>query len=432
MPVLVAMVFDVNSRPVLVMTGRHGHHVDALQTAGPLSDRLCQEGIAGVLLNTRMKSIATRLNRHARLSAGALTHGPRRTPPFMIVFINSICNLTCEHCFYWRNLNQRDDLQFHEFEALSRELGQFENLNLSGGEPFIHKQFAEICRLFVRNNGVKQIYVPTNGYFTERTERQLRQLLVEPSLQLFVCEISLDGMPEYHNRFRGNSKSFAKAMQTYEMLAALQKEFPKLRIHSIATATHENMSELRKLTKYLHDSCPAMDHHNLAIIRGDRKNPSLQGPLLDEYRELYRYLASVWKDRETGRFGAVVEPMLQWAKHKTIESNSQYVPCTAGKLTGVVYANGDVAICENHPPVGNLRQNSFFEIWDSPAANELRASIRAKECTCTNEVFLWPSIVFQPLQLTRAYLGAKPWRSVPDEDEYERLVSARVSDEITR
>ena len=79
----------------------------------------------------------------------AIRRHERQTPPFMIVFINSICNLTCEHCFYWQNLNQRNDLSFEEFEKLSRELGSFENLNLSGGEPFIRNEFAEICQLFI-------------------------------------------------------------------------------------------------------------------------------------------------------------------------------------------------------------------------------------------------------------------------------------------
>lgn len=36
----------------------------------------------------------------------------------MIVFINSICNLTCEHCFYWKELNKRNDLTYEEFENL--------------------------------------------------------------------------------------------------------------------------------------------------------------------------------------------------------------------------------------------------------------------------------------------------------------------------
>jgi MoaA/NifB/PqqE/SkfB family radical SAM enzyme len=359
--------------------------------------------------------LVSRVGRHGRLTYRALVHRKRQTPPFLIVFINSICNLACEHCFYWRSLNGRDDLRFEEFEKLSHELSEFENLNLSGGEPFLRPEFAEICSLFVHWNRVRQIYVPTSGYFTDRTFTQLRRLLKDcPSLRLFVCELSLDGMPEYHDRFRGKTGSFEKAMATYDMLAALQREDPRLRIHSIGTATHENLLELRRLTRYLHDRCPAMDHHNLAVIRGDRKNPSLRGPTLEQYHALYRYVASVWRDRERGRFGAIVEPLLQWAKGKTLETERQFVPCVAGKIAGVVYANGDVSVCENHPPLGSLRQRSFFEIWDSPEAEALRASIAARQCHCTNEVFLWPSVVFQPVQLLKAAVGARVWRAAPD------------------
>lgn len=325
----------------------------------------------------------------------------------MIVFINSICNLTCEHCFYWKNLNQRNDLTYEEFKDLSLELGDFENLNLSGGEPFIRKEFAEICELFIRNNHVKNIYVPTNGYFTDRTEKALRQVLKNEELKLFVCELSLDGMPEYHNRFRGNERSFEKAMETYQMLAELQKEDPRLRIHANTVAMNENMDEIGRLTEYLYNNCQAMEHHNLAIIRGDRKNPSLQGPQLEKYQALYRHVAEVWSTREKSRLGATVEPMLQWAKVKTIESETQFIPCKAGILSGVVYANGDVSVCEQHFPLGNLRQNSFFDIWESEEAERLRAQIRAKSCYCTNEIFMWSSIVFQPVQLTRAIVGSR-------------------------
>src|SRR5215831_17702205 len=171
-------------------------------------------------------SVISRVVRHSRLSIRAAEHRERQTLPFMIIFINSICNLTCEHCFYWRNLNQRDDLTLDEFRKLSNELGQFEILNLSGGEPFIRPEFGEICSLFTKNNGVTQIYVPTNGYFTDRTQKEVREVLKSKTLQRFVCEISLDGMPEYHDRFRGNPKSFSKAMETYQMLAELQRQDP--------------------------------------------------------------------------------------------------------------------------------------------------------------------------------------------------------------
>jgi MoaA/NifB/PqqE/SkfB family radical SAM enzyme len=255
--------------------------------------------------------------------------------------------------------------------------------------------------------------VPTNGSFTDRTVQQIKIALEEKDLQLFVAELSLDGMPEFHDRFRGMQNAFQRAMETYEALAELQQQDPRVRIHSIATATDVNMDEIRRLTTYLFERCPKIDHHNLAMIRGDRKNPALRGPRLQEYQELYDYVRRLWSSREEGRYGAVVEPILQWAKVRTADAQAQVIPCRAGILTGVVYSNGDVSFCESHEPLGNLRDRPFPEIWRSARAQALRRAIRAGECTCTNEVFLWPSIVYQPFQLLRALIGAKPWRTAP-------------------
>src|SRR6266496_1180702 len=105
-------------------------------------------------------NILKRIARHARLTM-ASRGAP--SPPFLVLFINSICNMKCDHCFYWTSLNKRDDLTKDEIFALSRSLGKIENLNLSGGEPFLRKEFSEICRQFVRQNDARQIYVPTNG-----------------------------------------------------------------------------------------------------------------------------------------------------------------------------------------------------------------------------------------------------------------------------
>ena len=371
---------------------------------------------------------AERIVRHGKLTWKNLGFPSLATPPFLILFINSICNLTCEHCFYWQNLNQRDDLKVEEIFALARDLGRIENLNLSGGEPFLRPEFAEICRFFIQNNGVEQIYVPTNGYFTERTIKALKSIFEEPTLKLFSCELSIDGMPEYHDRFRGNNKSFAKLLETYEALAEMQRSEPRLRIHSISTVTSENLDEIRKLTTYLYERCPAMDHHNLALIRGERKNQSLVIPDLAAYEELYQYARRLWAPREEKRYGSLVEPMLQWAKVKTAQQQTQVIPCRAGILSGVVYANGDVSFCEMHPALGNLRQKSFREIWFSPQADALRRSVHAKECWCTNEVFLWPSIVYQPVQLAKALAGSRAWAAAePMSDAERRSVFAQTA-----
>jgi len=368
-----------------------------------------------------MEKPFSRIVRHARLNWKNLGLPEVSSPPFLILFINSICNMKCEHCFYWENLNQQDDLSLEEIVALSEDLGPIENLNLSGCEPFLREEFADVCRQFIQHNGVKEIYVPTNGYFTERTIKAIRGVLQESSLRLFAVELSLDGMPEFHDSFRKSRNAFQKAMETYDALEKLQREDSRLQIHAISTATERNMGEIKQLSTFLFDRCPQMMHHNLAIIRGDRKDPTLQGPLLEEYRRLYDYIRSLWAEREEARYGSVVEPMLQWVKLEAAKREEQFVPCRAGVLTAVVYANGDVGVCEQRPPVGNLREKTFMEIWRSEVTQKIRQSIRAKECYCTNEIFMWPSIVFQPLHLVRSMLGSRIWKGFKPLPQDERV-----------
>jgi MoaA/NifB/PqqE/SkfB family radical SAM enzyme len=379
-----------------------------------------------------MKDFAQRVAKHARINWQNLAWPSVPSPPFLILFINSLCNMRCEHCFYWKQLNQRDDLALEEITALSEELGPIENLNLSGGEPFLRKEFDAICRQFIRRNGVKEIYVPTNAWFADKTIRTIRGVLEEPSLGLFAVEISLDGMPAFHDDFRKAPNSFRNAMATYDALAELQNVDARLQIHAISVATERNMDEIAQLTTFLYDRCPQMTHHNLAIIRGDRKNPTLRGPALQAYRDLYAYIRRLWAGREEARYGSIVEPMLQWAKLKAAEEERQYIACSAGVLTAVVHANGDVGVCEQRPPIGNLRKNTFSEIWHSGHAQEVRRSIARKECYCTNEVFMWPSIVFQPLELAKSMVGARAWERAPPLPAAERVGYAAAAAPLAR
>ena len=357
-----------------------------------------------------LSHIAARIHRHARISSRNWGMGGTSTPPFLILFVTSVCNMRCGHCFYWRNLNHTDDLTMKELIALSDDLGRIENLNLSGGEPFMRDEVAEICSHFIRKNRVEQIYIPTNAYFTKKMVKEVSCILGEQDLHLLAIEISLDGTPGYHDRLRGLKGAFEKAMESYQALEEIQRSDQRLRIHAVSTVTADNIDEVYGLTKLLYEKCPSMDHHNIALIRGDPKNLSLDAPSLVEYRRLVDRVAELWSIREKGRFGSIVEPMLQWAKLRTAGEKRQVIPCRAGTLSGVVYANGDVGFCETLPPLGNLRDKSFREIWSSEEAGALRRSIKARECYCTNEVFLWPSIVFQPSELASAILQSRPWK----------------------
>ena len=75
------------------------------------------------LRGNAMTELFQRVAKHAKLNWQNLALPDVPSPPFLILFINSICNMKCEHCFYWQQLNQRDDLTFEEIVALSEELG---------------------------------------------------------------------------------------------------------------------------------------------------------------------------------------------------------------------------------------------------------------------------------------------------------------------
>ena len=114
-----------------------------------------------------------RTMRHARITWRNYRNLP--SPPFLILFINSICNQKCEHCFYWKNLNRRDDLTKEELFALSRSLGRIENLNLSGASRSCGRSSAKSAASSSGRTRLGQIYVPTNGYFTDETVKQIRK-----------------------------------------------------------------------------------------------------------------------------------------------------------------------------------------------------------------------------------------------------------------
>jgi hypothetical protein len=58
-------------------------------------------------------------------------------------------------------------------------------------------------------------------------------VLEDDGLDLFVCELSLGGMPEFHDTFRVAKNAFAKAMDTYEALVEVQAKDSRVCVHAI-------------------------------------------------------------------------------------------------------------------------------------------------------------------------------------------------------
>src|ERR1051326_7149176 len=109
----------------------------------------------------------------------------------VILFVTSRCNAFCQTCFYHEELNQPGDLTFAQLEKISQTMPQITDLWLSGGEPTLRRDVSDVIDLFVKNNGVNRIIIPTNGLIKARVfEIVDRALGNNPKIHLFL-KISL-------------------------------------------------------------------------------------------------------------------------------------------------------------------------------------------------------------------------------------------------
>src|SRR5947209_16982523 len=86
----------------------------------------------------------------------------------LFLFVTSRCNSLCRTCFYFDKLNSTDDLTVEQIGRISETAPLFRKLWISGGEPFLRAELAEIVAMFVRRNGVRNVNLPTNGLLPDK------------------------------------------------------------------------------------------------------------------------------------------------------------------------------------------------------------------------------------------------------------------------
>lgn len=318
---------------------------------------------------------------------GVVGHRPA-SPATLIFHVTARCNLECRHCSddVWGN--PADDLSFAEIEAFSVGLGPVEMVALGGGEPFLRRDLAEICELFVRNNGARAISIPSNGSATEAIVDTVLQVLNNcPGIDLHVS-LSLDGFEETHDSIRAPG-SFDRVMATAQRLQPLVETFPNLAMTFNATINNLNWRELPDLARFVRDRFGAELQFN--TLSGNPRDPALGLPARED---LKRTIDGIYAARQTS---AVTTSFLNTYRDlilETIFEKRQVVPCRAGSLLCLVDANGDVRACPLLPPIGNVRDSSFLEIWHNEAARRQHRSIRRGSCVCSNDCFTGLSLVY--------------------------------------
>jgi radical SAM protein with 4Fe4S-binding SPASM domain len=129
--------------------------------------------------------------------------------PIVVWNITRACNLKCVHCYNDSGASKAgDELSTDEAKAVLDDLVQFgvPSVLFSGGEPLMRPDLFELIGYAVER-GVRTV-ISTNGtLITAAKARQIRQQGVS------YVGISLDGIGDVNDKFRGVAGAFDKAVQ---------------------------------------------------------------------------------------------------------------------------------------------------------------------------------------------------------------------------
>jgi radical SAM protein with 4Fe4S-binding SPASM domain len=162
--------------------------------------------------------------------------GERR--PVVSWNITRTCNLSCVHCYSDSEAKSYEgELTTDEAKTVINDIAQFKSpaLLFSGGEPLIRKDVFELVA-HARSVGLRST-LSTNGTLIDpETAKRIKE-----SGFVYVG-ISLDGIGEINDKFRGKAGAFDKAMAAFKNCVAVDQRVG-LRL-TLTRHNYENLNEI--------------------------------------------------------------------------------------------------------------------------------------------------------------------------------------------
>ncbi len=166
-------------------------------------------GISKLYCGTVEPSDALRYERDSSKLPSHLLQFSKDKKPVVVWNMGRRCNLKCIHCYAQsRDIEYKDELTTQQGKELIDDLAQFGSpvILFSGGEPTMRKDLPELA-MYARDKGMRAV-ISTNGTLIDE-----KMAKVLKDIGLSYVGVSLDGMRETNDMFRGVPGAFDAALQ---------------------------------------------------------------------------------------------------------------------------------------------------------------------------------------------------------------------------
>ncbi len=337
-------------------------------------------GISKLYCKTVEPSDALRYGRHSSRLPSHLLQFSKDKKPVVVWNITRKCNLKCIHCYA-----QADDKDFEgelsteEGKRLIDDLAKFKTpvILFSGGEPLVRKDLPELAGYAV-SKGLRAV-ISTNGTLIDMDmAKKLKEI------GLSYVGISIDGMEETNNRFRGQEGAFKKALEgVHNCMKA------GIKVGLRFTINKSNFREIPAIFDLLEEEkIPRICFYHLVyagrgsdLIKQDLTHEESRETvdlIMSRTKQLYEkgikpevltvdnhcdapYLYMKLKEEEPERAAEVLDLM------KMNGGNSTGVGIGCVSWDGTVHPDQ----FWRHYTIGNIRERPFSEIWTDLSDNLL-------------------------------------------------------------
>ncbi len=306
------------------------------------------------------------------------------------------CNLRCKMCQYinWlentpTKVQAEGELTTDEWLNVIDQTGRWSLITFTGGEVWVRKDFGTILDHACAK---RRVHIISNAtMLTEQRARHCVELAPKRlgGKGLNFAGISIDGTREVHDTIRSQRGAFDKSMKGIKILAETRREMgkrcPLIHINTVIlkdnlevlpemprVAAEAGAEVLNLLTEMRAHDLPELGHADPASFsQSQLAMPTIDTKRLDEVlRETMREAEAAGIELRLPR--TPYEELLTY--HETGYDLTNY-ECRSVWTNLYVGAKGGVYPCFIHN-VGNVRENTLREIWNSPTLRRFRVRRR--------------------------------------------------------
>ncbi len=313
-------------------------------------------------------------------------------PRHATLLLTWACNSRCQSCKIWEIYKDdrqaiRKEMSLDDYARLIADplFKQITNLGLAGGEPLMRPDLFEIIALIPQN---VQLFIATNAI----TLGRIKQLL--PILQArgnSVVQISIDGIGEMHDRVRGVPGNYERCLRVLDWL--VEKRIPRVISSTLSTINYQELPALYALANkygagFAFRTANKGDFYDNVE---DRLLYEWQPQQIEALREEIKPIVEdqLLRGETSDATGVFWNEIPNW-----LQDTLQMPGCLAAYKTFLVDPVGEVYPCPSWwHSLGRVKTASFTDVWQSSAANQIRAEVDVLKCGgCWNDC-TWPQVL---------------------------------------